>query len=43
MMGLSNGVNPFFQIGKISDYIDYGTITQIKNALKIKKICLIIF
>jgi len=28
---------------EISDYGDYETITRIKNALKVDKICLIIF
>ena len=28
---------------EISDYIDYDTITQIRNILEIEKICLIIF
>ena len=33
----------FLKSPEISDYTDYETITQIRNALKIKKVCVIIF
>jgi hypothetical protein len=33
----------FWKSLEISDYTDYETITQMGNALKIKKICLILF
>jgi len=38
---ISNGVNPLLQTEK--DYIDYETITQMRNILKIEEIGLIIF
>jgi hypothetical protein len=41
MPQLPHSVNPLLQTEK--DYIDYETITQIRNILKIEEIGLIIF